>query len=136
VYRKYVRFIIPAVALFLSFGVFSLEASDHAKVLGKWDLEIDAGGEYYYLTMIISEAEGELRGNISEVSGYFNELPLEDILLEGSTLTMKFTSPTPPDGLEREILCSYEVGDDVLEGTVTVEELGLTASVSGKRNKE
>ena len=134
--RKYVRFIFPAVVLFIFLGVFHLGAADFAKVVGEWDLEIDAGGEYYYLTMIISVAEGKLQGTISEVNGYFFDLPLEDILLDGSTLTMKFTSPTPPDGLENEILCSYEVGDDVLEGTVTLEEMALTAPVSGTRGKK
>ena len=134
--KNYKDFIFPALVLFISLGVFQLGAADFEKVLGEWDLEIDAGGEYYYLTMKISAAEGSLQGTISEANGYFFDVPLKDILLDGSVLSMKFTSPTPPDGLEREVVCSYEVGDDVLEGTIALEEVELIAPVVGTRGKK
>lgn len=134
--RKNVWAVLSAVVFLVSLAAFPLAAADQAAVLGTWDLEIDAGGEYYYLTMIISLADGALQGTVSEANGYFYELPLKDIKLEDSILTMKFISPTPPDGLEREVLCRYDVGEDVLEGTVSIEELGLTAMVSGKREKK
>lgn len=117
-------------------GTASLQAGDNGKIVGSWELEIDAGGEYYYLTMILQETEGSLQGNVSEASGYFYDVPLKDILYENDVLTLKFASPTPPDGLERLVSCKFDVGDDLLEGSLTIEELGLTAYVSGKREQK
>jgi hypothetical protein len=135
-HKKNFSILFMSLVFAMALGTASMQAADHGKILGSWQLEIDAAGEYYYLTMILLESETALQGKVSEDGGYFYDVPLKDILFESNVLTLKFTSPTPPDGLERIITCKFEVGDDLLEGSLTIEEMGLTAYVTGKREKK
>ena len=42
----------------LSFSsIISQEAPDYGKILGDWDMEVDAEGEYYYLSFNIEKDE-------------------------------------------------------------------------------
>lgn len=111
----------------------SQEAVDYGNILGNWEIEVDADGEYYYLTLILKMSDGELEGAISESTGYFSDVPLSDIEYDGANLRFEFTAPTPPDGYERVVRTEFEVGDNTLEGTMNVDDLGVSALATGKR---
>jgi hypothetical protein len=111
----------------------SQEAVDYGKILGNWEIEVDADGEYYYLTLILKMSDGELEGAISESTGYFSDVPLSDIEYDGTNLRFEFTAPTPPDGYERVVRTEFEVGDNTLEGTMNLDDLGVSALATGKR---
>jgi len=111
----------------------SQEAVDYGNILGNWEIEVDADGEYYYLTLILKMSDGELEGAISESTGYFSDVLLSDIEYDGANLRFEFTAPTPPDGYERVVRTEFEVGDNTLEGTMNVDDLGVSALATGKR---
>jgi hypothetical protein len=109
------------------------QAPDRSKILGNWSVEVDAGGEYYYLGLVVAEEEGRLAGRLSEQSGYFSGVPLRDILFDGKTFSFKCTAPTPPDGMENTIQGEFDIGEDELTGSMTVVELDITAFARAKR---
>jgi len=111
----------------------SQEAVDYGKILGNWEIEVDADGEYYYLTLILKMSDGELEGAISESTGYFSDVPLSNIEYDSTSLRFEFTAPTPPDGYERLVRTEFEVGDNTLEGTMNLDDLGVSALATGKR---
>lgn len=120
----------------LSFSVlFGQEKLSPEKVMGEWNVEIDAGGEYYYLNMTIEKTDGTLEGTISEESGYFQNLTLSSIEFDGAILKFEFTAPTPPDDYERVVKAEFKVGENRLEGYMTAEDLGLTVSAVATRKK-
>ncbi|MCJ7611577.1 MAG: hypothetical protein MUP19_04875 [Candidatus Aminicenantes bacterium] len=96
------------------------------KVIGTWDIEILTEGQSYYLTMVLSENEGRFEGKISEQNGFFTDVPLTALDYDGQILTFEFNSPTPPDGMQRQILCEFNWAGENLEGTVTVPDLAMT----------
>ncbi len=113
------------------------ETPDLAKILGDWELEVDAGGgEYYYLSLLLEEADSLLSGLISESQGFFSDVPLSNIQYDGQVLSFEFTAPTPPDGVERLIVAEFTVGDDRMEGYLTLPELGVSAPTIAKRNMD
>jgi len=96
-------------------------------------VEVDAGEEYYYLSMTIERSEGELKGTISESSGSFEDTPLSDIEFDGDTLIFGFTAPTPPDGYERLVTAEFKVGDNKLEGFFSLDDLGISAAATATK---
>ena len=97
--RLFCAFAGVFLVCFFSFSF--LEGQDQVdlgKILGDWNMEVDAGGEFYYLTFTIEKTGGELSGTISESSGFFSEIPLENIEFDGTNLSFEMTIPTPPDG--------------------------------------
>ncbi len=50
----------------LGFFILSSAIAAPQELVGTWDLEINADGEYFYLTLVLEETEGELSGRISE----------------------------------------------------------------------
>lgn len=118
-----------------SLPAFGQEHADVQKILGVWDVEVDAGGEYFYLTLLFEEAEEKLRGTISEATGYFSDVPLESIVYDGETLSFEFTAPTPPDGLDRVISSELTVSEDKLQGSLIVSELGMSAICTATKKK-
>jgi hypothetical protein len=129
---------ISALSLFLIISFSSLLAQnqatpDYGKILGTWDVEVNANGEYYYLTMNIEKSEEGLKGMVSESTGAFSDVPLKEIQYDGQTLKFQFTSPTPPDGLERLVKADFKVGDNKLEGTVAVEDMGLSVPATATK---
>jgi len=134
-----VRILFLGCILVFSLSFSSLvrqEALDYGKILGDWDVEVDAGEEYYYLSMTIERSEGELKGTISESSGSFGDTPLSDIEFDGETLIFGFTAPTPPDGYERLVTAEFKVGDNKLEGFFSLDDLGIsTAATATKKDK-
>lgn len=106
---------------------------DYGKILGSWDVEVNADGEYYYLTLSIEKSEEGLKGKVSESTGAFSDVPLKEIQYDGQTFKFQFTSPTPPDGLERVVKADFKVGDNKLEGTITVEDMGLSVPATATK---
>lgn len=132
---KFVKVFALGFFFIFSLSLISQETPDYGKVLGSWDIEVEADGEYYYLSMKIEKTEDKLKGTISESSGTFTDVELEEIKFDGKNLTFGFTAPTPPDGYERLIKAEFEVGDNKLEGFLTIEDLGISASATATRKK-
>jgi len=116
-------------------GLAGLKSADQAKLAGTWEMEIDAEGEYFYLTMVIEESDGILSGKISEESGFFTDVVIEKIKFNGQTLTFQFDAPTPPDGEERTLIAELIFSGDICKGTISIEDLGMIVDVSGKKEK-
>jgi hypothetical protein len=103
------------------------------KIVGAWALEVNAGGENYYLTLELKLVDGQLAGGLGEQSGMFTNVPLTAIEWDGGTLKFNVKIPTPPDGQERLTKCSMEYKDGKLAGSITIEDLGLSAPVTGTK---
>jgi hypothetical protein len=122
---------IFACVFFCIFCCSFLEGQDQLdlkKILGDWNMEVDAGGEFYYLSFTIEKTDGELSGKISESSGFFSDIPLENIEFDGTNLSFEMTIPTPPEGYENLVKAELELVEERLEGMLTVESLGASAS--------
>jgi hypothetical protein len=103
------------------------------KILGAWLLEVDAGGEYYYLTMELKLKDGKLDGLLGEQNGMFANVPLTEIEWDGATLKFMAKTPTPPDGAERPLKTELKLAEGKLDGTITIVEMGMTAPVKGTK---
>lgn len=124
-------FLLMSAAIFMT----GQETPDLAKILGDWELEVDAGGgEYYYLFLNLEETDSLLTGAISESQGFFSDAPLSDIQYDGHLLSFEFTVPTPPDGVERLIVAEFTVGEDKMEGFLSLPDLGVFAPTTAKRD--
>ena len=126
---------IKIICLFFvfSFSLFAFQASDLSRITGDWEIELEAEGEYFYLDMTVDESEGKLSGTISESSGFFNDIELENIEYDGKNFSFAFEAPTPPDGMERTVEGEFEMGEKGFEGFVNVADLGISASAVGTR---
>ncbi len=102
-------------------------------ILGEWALQIDAGGEFYYLSMTLSLQDKKLSGKLSESNGWFTDVPLTDISWDGATLKFKATAPTPPDGAERSLENELKLVEGKWAGMMNIPDLGMTAPVTGAR---
>lgn len=109
------------------------EKEDYSKILGNWDMEVDAGGEYFYLSFTIEKTGEGLKGSISESSGFFSDVTLENIRFDGTTLTFEMEIPTPPDGYENMVKADLELIEGKLKGTLTVESLGISAAATAAK---
>lgn len=123
---------LSALVLAMSLPAASNE-SGASKVLGTWDLEIYAEGQYFYLTMVIEEADGVLSGSVSEHSGFFSESPLSEVTFDGEILSCLASVPSPPDGMVLSWWISLKIGEDVAEGSISNADIGISAPISGKR---
>lgn len=133
---KFVKVISLSFFFIFSLSFFSLmsqESPDYSIILGEWDVEVDADGEYYYLSLTLEKSNGELKGTISESQGTFEDVPLSEIEFDGGTLSFEFNAPTPPDGYERLVTAEFEVDDNTLEGFFTIEDLGMSAQATATR---
>lgn len=131
---KFVKVFVLSFFFIVSLSfVKSQEAVDYGKVVGNWEIEVIAEGEYYYLTLALERSDDELEGTISESAGFFTDAQVSNIEYDGPNLSFEFVAPTPPDGYERLIRAEFEVGDNTLEGTMTIDDLGMTVPATGKR---
>jgi len=110
-----------------SFSLFAFQTSDFSRITGDWEIELDAEGEYFYLDMTVEESEGKLSGTISESSGFFNDIELENIEYDGKNFSFTFEASTPPDGMERTVGGEFEVVENGLEGFINVVDLDVSA---------
>lgn len=108
-----------------------------SKLIGDWQMVIEAEGQYFYLLISFKETEGRLEGTISEVNGFFSNVPLTNLKLEGEKLSFDFNAPTPPDGLSRLITAELKLAPDYekMEGTLYVPDLDILASATVTRKK-
>ncbi len=106
---------------------------DQSKIVGLWALEVDAGGEYYYLSLELKLSAEKLEGGLSEQNGMFKDVPLSNIDFDGQTLKCEAKTPTPPDGAERLIKIEVKLVDGKLEGLITVPDLSVSAAVTGTK---
>jgi hypothetical protein len=139
--RKTIHCGIFALGLFLVLALFSYShqaqaKADNGQIVGTWKVEIDAGEQFYYLTLVLKVSEGKLEGTVSESQGYFTDVPLSNILLDGDKLNFEFTSPTPPDGMQRLVKAEFKAGVDKLEGTVSVPDIQAVVSATATREKK
>lgn len=112
------------------------ETTGIEKVAGVWNLQVDAGEEYFSLTLELKMTEGRLEGMMSESSGIFSNVPLSEVQFADGTLTFEFISPTPPDGVERLIKAELKVEEDRMEGMLNVPEIGAMAPASATKEKK
>ena len=124
------------LTVLLGFFILSSAIASPQELVGTWDLEINADGEYFYLTLVMEETEGELNGKISEENGFFTDVSLEEIKFEGKTLIFQFDAPTPPDGEERLLIAEFVFSGDACEGTLSIEDMGMIVDVTGQRQKQ
>ncbi|UCE39753.1 MAG: hypothetical protein JSV17_09675 [Candidatus Aminicenantes bacterium] len=130
-------FILAIVIIWAGFcATLHLHCQDTAevgKILGDWEMEVDAGGEYFYLSFFIEKTDSGFKGAISESSGFFSEVPLENIEFDGSHLRFETNIPTPPDGYENLVKADLELAEEKLEGTLSVESLGISAPATATK---
>jgi len=102
-------------------------------LLGDWALRVDAGGEYYDLTLTLALKDGALSGAVSEVNGWFSGVPLADLAWDGTTLKFTAVTPTPPDGADRSWNTEMKKADDRFSGWLALPDLGMSVPVTGAR---
>ena len=124
---------IGMLALWALSPVIGQEAADYSIILGDWDLEVDAGGEYFYLSFSLEKTEEGLKGSISESSGYFSEVPLQNVGFDGTNLTFEMSIPTPPDGYENMVKTELELSGGMFSGYLSVESLGISAAAKASK---
>jgi hypothetical protein len=123
---------LAAVALLaLVLAAPAQQKVDLNKVAGAWSLEVNAGGEFYYLTLDLRIMDGKLDGGLSEANGMFKDVPLANIEFDGTTLKFDAKVPTPPDGAERLVKTEMKLAAAKLEGVLTIADMGLSAGVTG-----
>lgn len=130
--RNIPRILIAAAALLLVAGLAPAQQKPNpAPLVGSWALEVNAGGEFYYLTLDLKLADGKLAGLLGEQNGMFKDIPLANVEFDGTTLKFDVKIPTPPDGQERLVKFEMKLNGGKLEGILTVAEMGLSAGVNG-----
>ena len=128
------RIFFAAAALFLAVGTAPAQQKpDPARVAGTWALEVNAGGEFYYLTLDLKAKDGKLDGSLSEQNGMFKDVPLSNVEFDGTTLKFDVKIPTPPEGTERLVKTELKLAGGKLEGAMNVVELGVSAGVAGAK---
>ncbi len=132
-----------ALAVLWSFGLALPQQSsqpaskpDKTKILGTWNLEINAGEMIVNLTMIVEEIDGKLAGKVSEQNGMFTDAALAKIELSGEDFAAEISVPSPPDNAVKTWALRFKLGDETLTGTIANADLGMTAEITGKRVKK
>ncbi|MBN2244930.1 MAG: hypothetical protein JW755_03700 [Candidatus Aminicenantes bacterium] len=133
--KKAILIVFAAVIFTGSVFLAGMVQLDHSKVIGDWEIELDAEGEYFYLSMKVKEEEGKLAGTISEASGFFVDIPMTDIVYDGDNFSFQFIAATPPDGMERIVKGEFIVQADKMEGFIIVDDLGISAPAVAERDK-
>lgn len=118
-----------------SFHLNGQDTVDYGKIIGDWEMEVDVGGEFYYLSFSIEKTDEGLKGSISESSGFFSYVPLENIEFDSTHLRFETNIPTPPDGYENLVKSDLELVEGKLEGTLSVESLGISATATATKKK-
>jgi hypothetical protein len=116
-----------------SFHLNSQDTVDYGKILGDWEMEVDVGGEFYYLSFSIEKTDEGFKGSVSESSGFFSDVPLENIEFDGTHLSFETNIPTPPDGYENFVKAELKLVEGKLEGNLSVESLGISASATATK---
>jgi hypothetical protein len=123
--------VLVAAIVVLAAGLTAQVKPDPAPLLGQWLLQVDAGGEAYFLPLEVKLVEGKLTGALSEQSGMFTNLPMANMTWDGTLLKFEGKLPTPPDGAERLCKFEFKLDQGKLAGTIAIEEMGMTAPTTG-----
>ena len=102
-------------------------------LLGAWAVQVDAGDAVYDLTVTLKKENGLLAGTVSEMSGFFTDVPLNELSWDGTTLKFQAVTATPPDGLERPWFAEMKPGENGLTGTVSLPDMGMVLPAAGTR---
>ncbi|MBN1273113.1 MAG: hypothetical protein JXB26_12660 [Candidatus Aminicenantes bacterium] len=117
-------------------GMSSLQAQvEQTDITGVWDMEIDADGEYYYLTMTVKKGEKGLQAFVSEANGMFTDITVSELKYEGENLSFVIVVPTPPDGAERRVDFALVVSGESMSGTINITDLQMIADVTCTKQK-
>jgi hypothetical protein len=127
--------ILAVLILFLSGLAVAQEKKSNGKVIGEWKVEVNGNGQYYYLTMTITESGEKLSGSMSEQSGMFKDVPLANVEFDGQNFSFEITVASPPDGVEKMWQASFAVEEDKMEGTFSNDQVG-SVSASAAREKK
>jgi len=122
------RFLYLSMACVISaglIGAFPLQDTEAKIIVGDWKMEVDAGGEYYFVSFSIKEDAGKLSGKISEDSGSFVDVDMENLEFDGQKFRFEITVPTPPDGLSNLVKGNFDFDEGKLVGTMSIEEFGM-----------
>jgi hypothetical protein len=126
------KFVLAAAALLvLVLAAPAQQKVDMNKVAGAWSLEVNAGGEFYYLTLDLKAKDGKLEGGLSEANGMFKDAPLANVEFDGTTLKFDVKIPTPPDGAERLVKTEMKLVAAKLDGVLSIADMGLSAGITG-----
>ncbi|MCX6558968.1 MAG: hypothetical protein NTZ26_00505 [Candidatus Aminicenantes bacterium] len=125
--------LVALLAVVLAAGLAAQTKPSPAPLLGTWLLEVNAGGESYFLPLELKLVEEKLAGGVSEQSGMFTNVPLTNFEWDGVTLKFAAKIPTPPDGAERICKFEFKLDQAKLVGTLTIEEMGMTVPVTGTK---
>ena len=105
-------------------------------LVGKWDIEVSADSQYFYMTLVLELVDGKLAGKVSEQNGFFTDTPCQDLLLDGKKFTCVTNIPTPPDGAVRPWTIAVEVDGEAFTGSISNAELQVSAAMTGKLAKK
>jgi hypothetical protein len=125
--------LLALLALVLAAGLPAQTKPSPAPLLGAWLLEVNAGGESYFLPLELKLVEEKLAGGVSEQSGMFTNIPLTNFEWDGVALKFAAKIPTPPDGAERICKFEFKLDQAKLVGTINIEEMGMTAPTTGTK---
>jgi hypothetical protein len=132
-YLKFSLLTMLMVLIALAAPAQETKKVDFSPLLGIWALEVDAGGEFYYLTLELKLVEGKLEGGLSEQNGLFTNTPIFNVEFDGQTLKFDSKTPTPPDGAERVIKTEVKLVDKKLQGMITIADLGMSVALTGTK---
>lgn len=104
-------------------------------LLGVWAVQVDGGDAVYYLTVTLKKEDGPLAGTVSEMSGYFTDVPLNELSWDGTTLKFQAVTVTPPDGVERPWYAEMKRTENGLAGTVSLPDMGAVLPATGTRTE-
>jgi hypothetical protein len=105
-------------------------------LVGKWDVEVSADSQYFYLTLVLELVEGKLAGKVSEANGMFTDAPCQDLVLDGKKFTCVTNISTPPDGAVRPWTIAVEIDGEAFTGSISNAELQISAAMTGKLAKK
>lgn len=130
-----ISLVAGAIILLITATAIAQEKPDTAKIIGTWKVAVYAGETTYYLSLVVSEQQGQLAGKVSESTGYFTDVAISDIFYDGVSFRFSFVSPTPPDGISRTVKADFKVAEDSMGGVVSVPDLNVTVDASATREK-
>jgi len=124
---------VAVTVVLVAGSALAQEKPDLSKVVGTWKVEVYAGNAAYYIDLSVTEASGQLAGTVSESMGSFTDVAISDIHYDSVAFRFDFVAPTPPDGMSRTVKADFKVGEDKMEGTITVPDLDVIADASAIR---
>jgi hypothetical protein len=125
--------VMAVASLAVAVAAPAQEKADTSKIVGTWTIDVYAGEANYTLGLVVTDADTQLAGKISESMGAFSDVALSDIYYDGATFRFTFMSPTPPDGTSRTVKAEFKVGVDKMDGTLVVPDLEVTVEAKATR---